>query len=327
MVNIAIIGAGISGVTLAHFLKEIAEVTLFEKARGVSGRMSTRRADVYSFDHGAQYFTARTTRFQYFIQPLIEAGVIQRWTPQYVKFNGSKIVEHKNWADDEARYVGTPKMNMVAKQLAIGSNLHLSTRIQKIEKGSEWILIDDQDTVHDGFDWIISTAPAPQTVDLFPSEFSFYQEIKSTKMQACYALMIGLTKEPNIEYQAAHVENSDISWIALNSHKPGRSNMPALVVHSSQTYAEDNWDRDKNVVIQDLVRELNSITGIDVTDADHISLHGWKYANIEKRDKLNLLVDDSMKLAACGDWCEGGRVEGAFTSACKLADYLKEKLV
>ena len=54
MTKIAIIGAGLSGLTAAHDLKEHANVTLYEKSRGVGGRLATRRAEPFSFDHGAQ---------------------------------------------------------------------------------------------------------------------------------------------------------------------------------------------------------------------------------------------------------------------------------
>ena len=57
MTKIAIIGTGLCGLSVAHFLKDRAKITLFEKALGVSGRMSTRRAGIYLFDHGVLYFT------------------------------------------------------------------------------------------------------------------------------------------------------------------------------------------------------------------------------------------------------------------------------
>jgi predicted NAD/FAD-dependent oxidoreductase len=47
-------------------------VTIFEKARGAGGRMATRRAEPFIFDHGAQFFKAKTGRFSAFIAPLIE---------------------------------------------------------------------------------------------------------------------------------------------------------------------------------------------------------------------------------------------------------------
>ena len=42
--RIAIIGAGISRLTLAEHLKDYADVVVYEKARGVGGRMSVAAA-------------------------------------------------------------------------------------------------------------------------------------------------------------------------------------------------------------------------------------------------------------------------------------------
>jgi predicted NAD/FAD-dependent oxidoreductase len=74
MKRIAIIGAGLSGLVLARRLGDIAQVTIFEKFRSVGGRMATRYAHDYEFDHGAQFFTARTLEFREFLQPLVDDG-------------------------------------------------------------------------------------------------------------------------------------------------------------------------------------------------------------------------------------------------------------
>ena len=42
------------------------------------------------------------------------------------------------------------------------------------------------------------------------------------------------------------------------------------------------------------------------------------------KQKSSPFIDQELKLAACGDWCLGGRVEGAFTSAYKLTKHIKE---
>ena len=60
MVDIAIIGAGLSGLIAANKLNHISSVEVFEKSRGVSGRMATRNSDPFFFDHGAQYFKIKT---------------------------------------------------------------------------------------------------------------------------------------------------------------------------------------------------------------------------------------------------------------------------
>ena len=83
--KIAIIGAGISGLTAAIVLSEIADVTLYEKSRGAGGRICTRYSDPYNFDHGAQFFTARTPQFKQFLKPLIKAGVIDIWNARFIE--------------------------------------------------------------------------------------------------------------------------------------------------------------------------------------------------------------------------------------------------
>jgi predicted NAD/FAD-dependent oxidoreductase len=54
--NIAIVGAGMAAITCARTLVQAGHrVTVFEKSRGVGGRMSARNSPYGTFDHGAQY--------------------------------------------------------------------------------------------------------------------------------------------------------------------------------------------------------------------------------------------------------------------------------
>jgi predicted NAD/FAD-dependent oxidoreductase len=88
--RIAIIGAGLAGLTLARELSIVADVVVFEKARGVSGRTSTRYAEPFYFDHGAQFFTARTETFKGFIEPFIASGDIAEWKGKIITFEAGK---------------------------------------------------------------------------------------------------------------------------------------------------------------------------------------------------------------------------------------------
>jgi hypothetical protein len=325
MTKIAIIGAGLSGLSLARMLQERAEVTLFEKSRGLSGRMATRRAEPYSFDHGAQYFTARTPAFQHFIQPLIEAGVVERWHARYVKFDGEQVVERKNWMDDEPRYVFVPGMNRIGQHCSQGLNIQLNTRINSLERHGTWQLTDDEGRHYPGFDWVISTAPAPQAVALLPEIFHYHADISAIEMQPCLSLMLGFERDLDLAFDAAHVINADVSWIAVNSHKPGRADRFTLVVHSSEQYAATHIDDDREAVMQHLIAETSRIIGRDIGRAvDFKTVHGWRFANNATRTAQSaVFIDDKHQLAACGDWCLGGRVEGAFTSALHLANAMQ----
>ena len=325
MIKIAIIGAGISGLSAAHLLKDYADITLFEKECGVSGRMSTRCAEPYLFDHGAQYFTARTKPFQDFIRPLIDQGIVERWNARYVKFKGDKIIERKKWSDEEPRYVGVPGMNQIAKFLAEGLNIHINTRIVSLNYQGSWQLTGVQGEQYSGFDWVICTAPSPQAAELLPESFKYHADIKAIEMRACFSLMLGFEKSFPTEFEAAHVTNSDLSWIAVNSNKPKRPDLFTLMVHSSERYAETHIDNDREQVMQHLIAETSNLIGHNVSTNDYKTIHGWRYANNDKKDQSKpIFIDHDHKIAACGDWCLGGRVEGAFTSAYDLTQHLKE---
>ena len=324
MTKIAIIGAGLSGLTAAHLLKDCGDVTIFEKSRGVGGRMSTRRAEPYFFDHGAQYFTAKTKPFQTFVQPLLDQGIIEKWNAQCVTFDANNIIEKKTWNDDTPRYVGVPGMNNVAKFLANDIDIKGNTRIVSLNHLDKWQLMDEQEQQFIGFDWVISTIPSPQAAQLLPQTFAFHRDIKSTKMSPCFALMLGFEKDLPIEFDATQITNSDLSWIAVNSHKPQRPSLFTLMVHTNPEFAEMHIDNDRQHVMQHLIKETSRIVGCDVSEADYKTLHGWRYANVAQREQSNtVFLDQDHKLAVCGDWCCGGHVEGAFTSAYNLAEKLK----
>ncbi|TBR41560.1 NADP transhydrogenase subunit alpha [Marinomonas agarivorans] len=327
MTKIAIIGSGLTALSIANLLKQKADITLFEKARGVSGRMSTRRATPYVFDHGAQYFTARTKAFQTFIQPLISQGIIARWNARCIKLDDSQTAEYLDWLHDEPRYVGVPAMNSVTKYLAQGLTVHLNTKIVALEYDNTWHLLDENGQTYKGFDWVISTLPSPQAAALLPETFKYHADIDNHDMQACFALMLGFEEALSLPFDAAQVANADISWIAVNNQKPGRSHPYSLTIHSSAAYAEQHIDNNRDKVMQHLLDEASRFVGQDLHRATYKTLHGWRYASNVKRDPTPLFLDDQLKLAACGDWCSGGRVEGAFTSAYQLATALEETVL
>ena len=138
MTSIAIIGSGSAALTAARQLNDVADVTLFEKSRGVGGRMATRRAEPYSFDHGAQFFTAKTPAFQEFLAPLEAVGIIQHWSARFAELDNGKTISQRVWDDQPPHYVGTPAMNAVGKYISDGLKIVLGTRIAGIEHTDKW---------------------------------------------------------------------------------------------------------------------------------------------------------------------------------------------
>ncbi|WP_035656905.1 FAD-dependent oxidoreductase, partial [Bradyrhizobium sp. STM 3809] len=77
---IAIVGAGMTGLACARRLAAAGQaVVLFDKGRAPGGRLATRRAESFQFDHGAQYVTARDSGFAAALADLVAGGAAAPW--------------------------------------------------------------------------------------------------------------------------------------------------------------------------------------------------------------------------------------------------------
>lgn len=322
--KIAVIGAGIAGVTLARELDAVAELTVFEKSRGFGGRMAVRRRE-WQFDHGAQYFTARAPEFKSLLEPLIEQGLVADWQPRVLTFQpGSKPFKRERF---EPQYVAIPGMNALAKHLAEGLDIKLQTRIGSVvEQADGWQLIDEEGVDQGQFDWVVFAAPAPQTLALLPAAFVQHAAIEAVELSPCITLMLGYTQAPKLNFDGALIRESILAWVAVNSGKPGRTGGPALVVQSANDWAEKHLDSPIEEVQQQLLAALTEMFGDEVSAPDHIDTHRWRFARTEKALAVDFLLQAETRLAVCGDWCRGNRVEDGFLSGLNLARALRARL-
>lgn len=319
--RIAIIGAGISGLTLAQNLKDHADVLVFEKSRGVGGRMSTRYAEPFYFDHGTQFFTARSKAFQGFIAPLISKGSIAEWKGKVVTYQADKTLKDRLWF--EPHYVAVPHMNSLGKHLAEGIDVRLSTEVAPLgEKHADgWQLFNKEGAALGVFDWVICTAPPLQTVNIFQTVLPNDSLLHQAKLQGCFTLMIGFHAAWTKPWIAAKVHENPIEWIAVNSTKRGRNKeLTAIVVHSRNDWADQHIEDDLKQTQDYLIRQFESVTGIACDKADYLSLHRWKYAIALENEKTRYHLDSQQCIAATGDWASASRIEAVWMSAVSLAN-------
>jgi renalase len=289
MPNIAIIGAGLSGLILAHTLKEHAQITLFEKARGVGGRMTTRYTNEFEFDHGVPFFEIHTKAFLEFLTPYIESGIIQSW-------------------DNTPFFVACPRMNSLAKALSQGLNIQLQHKIEDIQEFRE------------NFDWMISTAPYPQTKALLPSMPDFPVE-----MTPCFVLMLGFESPLPLQANIINLKNPLIQSVIINSNKPHRRSGFSIVIQSTTQWSKQNLEMTDEWLIEQLINELRECLSFQI-NPHFISIHRWRFAQSIPHVEPYLWIDDQNKLAACGDWSMQGGVEGAFYAARTLGTKILERI-
>jgi len=315
--KVAIIGGGLSGLVSAEKLQEAFDITLFEKARGVGGRMSTRRAEPYQFDHGAQYFTARSKSFQDFLKPHLQSGLVRDWTAKVVSLEKGQKPYKREWF--EAHYVCAPRMNSLCKHLAESVELQFSVEISKLTRADNmWMLDDTSKNTYGPFDWVIMTAPSHQAAILLPDNFCDLDSINDVQMTGCYSVMLGFEKLPKLNWDIAIPKNSIIGWMAVNSSKPERKSPPSVLIQTTNEWAEKHMNDNVPDMETIIIREYAALTGTDLHDITHQSTHRWRYANTELPASKPYFTDHNSNIGVCGDWCIAGRVESAFLSADQL---------
>lgn len=325
--HVAVIGAGISGLFAARTLVDHGcEVKVFEKGRGCGGRMSTRRVDdLPTFDHGAQYFTARDRRFQRYVESWIERGLVAAW-PNPDDHNQQRIAVlddgNMSFKDDDSvtRFVGTPGMNAIAKHLASGIDVVTQATVAEVEKADRRIrLLDAEGASFGEFDRLVVSAPAAQTAKLLKNFPALAEPISQVDMNPCWSAMVRFDETLTDDWVGAFVHNSLLSWVARNGTKPSRPAGEHLVLHAGPEWTAANWERPADEVASEMLDAFWKASGIEPIDANHLVGHRWKFAIPVDVAETRCFFDKASGIAACGDWAGGPRVEGAFLSGMAAA--------
>ncbi|MFM7009564.1 MAG: NAD(P)/FAD-dependent oxidoreductase [Betaproteobacteria bacterium] len=322
--SIAIIGAGIAGLSCAVRLKSLGhQVELFEKGRGPAGRMSTKRGDDWTADHGAQYFTARDPLFIKQVEQWLAEDVAAAWNPDLMVFEAGQWTTSQS---KDIRYVGTPGMNAPAKQLAKDLTIHSSQTIDALnQKDGKWYLHSaESGDIAQAFDELVLAIPGPQA---FALAKHIHPDIKalteSSNMKGCWTIMARFKEKQNVPFDAAFVNKELISWMSRNLSKPARKGLESWTIHANADWSHEFIELDKEQVTEQMLACAKKV-GLDCASAD-IAIHRWRYASGSAAAAPGFYVNQELRIGVCGDWLNGGRVEGGWLSGYQLANRIAQQ--
>lgn len=307
MFRVAIIGAGMAGLTCADALASAGlNVTLFDKGRGPGGRMATRRLETIkgtaSFDFGAQYFTVRDERFARQVEIWEAAGVVSRWP--------------------EARpdaYVGVPTMNAVLRHIAGRHDVHFSRLVKGLKKtGQNWQLIgENQDST--AFEAVVLALPAEQTAPILTlHDFELAQAALFARSQPCWTGMFAFGRALPLDCGIVR-DSGIIAWAARDNAKPGRTGPESWVVQATPQWSNAHLEVPSETIGQHLLDALQEHAGQPLPTTIAQSIHRWRYGLSAGTGDV-CLWNPGLRLGVCGDWLMGPRVECAWISGRQLAE-------
>ncbi|MBC7941273.1 MAG: FAD-dependent oxidoreductase [Chitinophagaceae bacterium] len=327
--RIAVIGAGVAGAACAAgLLLAGVDVTVFDKSRGVGGRLATRRAEwtdvdgtlrTAEFDHGCPHFTVSRPRFQAVIDRAEARGVVARWRQRV-----SARFPAGGW-----RHGVVPTSNMPAfcRHLLSGVPLRLGQAVTSLQRAADgWRLLLSDGRAEGPFDQVMLAIPAPQATTLLAGhENDWAASLASAPMTPCWTLM-AVTDEPDWPWDMAEIERGALAVVVRNDRKPARQAPPGLahwVAHATPTWSCAHLE-DEPAQVTELLRAAleKLLPGTESLRWHHSGVHRWRYARLTQPapEGIDCWWNAGLGLGVCGDAFGDGSVEAAWCSGDELAD-------
>ncbi len=306
--DILIIGAGMAGLTCATRLAKAGlNVRVLDKGRGPGGRMAARRAEIagetVSFDHGAQYFTARDEGFRETVAAWEELGVVARWPA----------------AGDEA-WVGVPGVNGPIRAMAEPLGVGWGVRALSLCRGEGGWHVDTGEKTFTA-DTVLVAIPAEQASELLQESAPDFAAIPAgVSSEPCWAVMAGFAQSLEIDNDTFRDAQAPVSWAARNSSKPLRTGTETWVLHASPQRSREILDLPKEEVGPLLLDDFFRQTGAHPVAPIHLTAHRWLYAQPGALEGEAARFDAEARIGIAGDYLHSPRVEGAWISGNALAE-------
>ncbi|MBE9064199.1 NAD(P)/FAD-dependent oxidoreductase [cf. Phormidesmis sp. LEGE 11477] len=363
MWDVAIIGAGLTGLTCARQLKAAGlTVCVLDKSRGLGGRMATRRVETQDYgrahqlvrvDHGLRYWQPAAA-LQPLTDELIAANVLRPW-------NVSAYELHKNDVlvpiESQRVYAVEAGMSAVAKHLASGlipdeTLLSDHRAIALTPDGNGWrIECEDQKVVM--AQRCAIAIPASQAADLLEARLENTYEITSlsdslnklrtAEYDPCLTVIAGYGSQTDMGkldpngWMVTDIAGSSTDWAALDSSKRDNPVETVIVIHSKPAFAQRYIDTsDLQPAASVLLRANARKFCAWIAQPEWFQIHRWRYAQV-RRAYLEPFVALTPSLVAGGDWCSSPaaaspnssnsrHIEAAYLSGLAMAEALQRKV-
>jgi len=260
---IAIIGAGITGLHLAQTLQRCGfKSVLFEKSKGIGGRIATRRIDDLGFDHGAA--------------DLDPSVLFQSYLGNY----GITLPVQGG-------------MNQIAKKMAQGLEILKESKVIRIIRKDQVYHLETENGPTYHAHHVVVTAPLPQALELLKN--SGIQEATTSKLESIQyekaLILLAITKTVATPFIDSSSSHRMISMKNRNLHPRG------WVVQFSSGFSEAHFEKSDDEISNAMQSELQG-SFLDFEKIEKKEIKKWRYSVPQNtRSEKFWIVQDSLILA------------------------------
>ncbi|WP_018126655.1 NAD(P)/FAD-dependent oxidoreductase [Balneola vulgaris] len=339
--KIAIIGAGVAGLTAGRILAEAGhEVMVYEKSRGLGGRLATRYAgenNQTKVDHGLPYIEETSEKIQPMLQNLVNKGKLVPFSGPFMHLN--EAGELSQFYPTKKRYVAPMGMNQVGKELARYVDVQTNTKVSGVThigedrtKKRSWMLnFPTGDAVN--VDAVVIATPSKQAYAILNTTIDevatlkLLREVDAVEYDPCFSLMVGYGDADVPEWSMMECDHPIIASITNEVSKRGESTECSFVIQTTAEFARANKDASKEAVEEEILDALGEITGGWSTLPAWSELHFWRYSKAINPLPYPFMevVGNDAPIALIGSYMNGDSVESAYLSGLALGQFWSDK--
>jgi len=321
--RVAVVGAGISGVSAARALHERGvDVVLLDRGHRIGGRMATRTLrdtglpyDGRVVDVGAAYLTADDPGFHDVVDGWVRDGLARPWTDT---FRTGTLEGLDGSTTGPMRYAAPAGLRSLVEDLAAD----LTTVVNPRDVGS--VARDGDGVVVDGerFDAAVLAMPGAQVRDLLADDDPLVDALGGLDHLPVLSLTAAYAAHRWPELDGVFVnDNEQISFIADDGRRRG-DGAPVLVVQSHPALAARHLD-DPGAAAPELIAALR--TALDVPSPAWFEVKRWALARPDGHHEEPFALVGG--IGTCGDsWGAPPRIQTAWVSGRRLGEALAEQL-
>ena len=300
--DVLIIGSGMAGLAAADAARAAGlSCIILDKGRRIGGRVATRRAEGFTFNHGAQFLTARDPAFIAACDRAKEAGALAGWQ-----------------VAGRSALCGAPTMRDFPAQLGTGFEIRQTVEVTRIETGADGVTLHDKDGPVASGRQLVITVPAPQAARLLQDvEPDLAATAGLAEYAPCWTGMYGFDADslPPAADPIRH-DSGPVGWAVWEDHRPAtpdQTDGAALIVQAAPDWSAEHLEEDSTRVAASLLAAWRDLTGLALTPPRYQAAHRWRFARVTRPapdDAARISADGRIALA--GDWLAGARIEDAW---------------
>lgn len=319
MKKVLIVGGGITSALTSYLLRQklltdMIHITVWDKARGPGGRMSTSRSSLVpdcKVDLGLQYITTTPdllNEHKDIYQPLLNEKLLEPLT--------ANILGYKSRRTNVVHYVTPEGSSSIVKYFLNQSKIdeiHYNTFLQTIVKtDNSKIEATTKEGQKEIFDIVVLTFPAAQMSELInrsSGNISVLQKsnehyaVDRVRYSSRYAFGMFFNEKFERPFDVKYFDNDDIvRYVSFDNIKRNRPDEPTSVcVHTTaEYYSNSELIEARSVIEMELLKKMIDLFPEWPLPAE-TKLQTWKFSQVSEphEDKLGYMKYNPKPLTLC----------------------------